>query len=129
MKISSVLVLFLIVLVAAVALVPAASTQTYQNVRMTVETDGSSLGKIVSVTTVPGIRSYSVTITRGTDAFPASAGDSIEDGDILILQGGAYADVQLSDRSASQMFGGGTDGLAVLFKKSGSSSGSVDEQV
>ena len=78
---------------------------------------------------MPEIGSYSVTITRGTDVFPASAGDSIEDGDILTLQRGAYADVSLSDRSASQMFGGGTDGLAVLFKKSGSSSGIVDEQV
>ena len=129
MKFSSGLVLYLIVLVAMIAIVPAASAQTYQNVEMTVDTDGSSLGKIVSVTTVPEIGSYSVTITRGTNVFPASAGDSIGDGDILTLQRGAYADVQLSDRPASQMFGGGTDGLAVLFKKSGSSSGNVDEPV
>ena len=130
MRFSFARVLFLIVLlVAAVAIVPAASAQAYQDVEMTIDTDGSSLGKIVSVTTVPEIGSYSVTITRGTDVFPASAGDVIEDGDILVLQRGAYADVSLSDRPASQMFGGGTDGLAVLFKKSGSSAGSADEQV
>ncbi len=120
--------LLIVLLVAAVAIVPV-SAQAYQNVEMTVDTDSSTLGKIVSVTTVPEIGSYSVTITRGTDVFPASTGDSIEDGDILILQRGAYADISLSDRSASQMFGGGTDGLAVLFKKSGSSAGSADGQV
>ncbi|WP_048150354.1 hypothetical protein [Methanolacinia paynteri] len=119
----------LIVLFIAVVVSAPVSAQTYQNIEMTVDTGGSSLGEIVSVTTVPEIGSYSVTITRGTEVFPVSAGDSIEDGDILVLQRGAYADVSLSDRPSSQMFGGGTDGLAVLFKKSGSSSDSVDEQV
>ncbi|PKG33953.1 hypothetical protein [Methanoregula sp.] len=111
-------VLFMVLLV----FVPVVTAQGAQNVYLTVQTDEVTLGRIVSVVMVPEIGEYSVVITRNMEARPAKAGDTILDKDIVTLQRGAFANIQLVDRSDVTMLGGGTDGLAARISRVGRAS-------
>lgn len=112
----------IILFMALLVFVPAVTAQGAQNVYLTVQTDESILGRIISVVTVPEIGEYSVVITRNMQARPAKAGDTLLDKDILTLQRGAYANIQLVDRPDVTMLGGGTDGLAALISRAGGAS-------
>lgn len=96
--------------------------QVPQNVFLTVQTDEAVLGRIISVIEVPDIGQYSVTITRGTSLRPAKAGDTLFSSDVITLQRGAFANLQLVDRAEPTMLGGGTDGLAARIRSAGPAS-------
>jgi len=108
-----------VLLTVLLVFVPAVTAQGAQNVYLTVQTDEVTLGRIFSVVTVPEIGEYSVVITRDMQALPAKAGDTLRDKDILTLQRGAYANIQLVDRPDVTMLGGGTDGLAARISRAG----------
>jgi hypothetical protein len=119
------IILFMALLVFA----PAVTAQGAQNVYLTVQTDESILGRIISVVTVPEIGEYSVVITRNMQARPAKAGDTLLDKDILTLQRGAYANIQLVDQPDVTMLGGGTGGLAALISRAGGASVTMQETI
>lgn len=112
----------IVLIMVLLVFIPAVTAQGAQNVYLTVKTDDVTLGRIVSVVTVPEIGEYSVVITRNMQARPAKAGDTILDKDVLTLQRGAYTNIQLVDRSEVTMLGGGTDGLAARISRVGGAS-------
>jgi hypothetical protein len=99
------------------------SGQGAQTILLTVQTDETILGRFTSLTQVPEIGAYSVTITRSMSVQPAKVGDILRHGDIITLQRGAFANIQLVDRTAPTMLGGGTDGLAARIERTGGTSG------
>jgi hypothetical protein len=109
-----------VILLALIALsVSPATGQAVQNTFLTVQTDETVLGRVVSVIQVPEIGQYSVTITRGTSVLPAKVGDTLLHNDVITLQRGAFADIQLVDRGDITMLGGGTDGMAARISRTG----------
>ena len=100
---------------------PAAG-QAGSQTTIQVYTDEDILGRIVSITADNEIGAYAITITRGMSVSPARVGDTLKHKDIITLQRGSYADIQLVDRSEKTMLGGSTGGTAVLIEKAGGSS-------
>lgn len=103
--------------------VSSAAAQTGSHTTLQVYTSEEVLGRIVSITSDSEIGAYSVTITRGTSVQPAGVGDTLRHKDIITLQRGSFADIQLVDRSDKTMLGGGTGGTAVLLERAGGGSG------
>jgi hypothetical protein len=111
---------FVLVMFALIALsVSPAAGQAAQNTFLTVQTDEAVLGRVVSISEIPEIAQYSVTITRGMSVQPAKVGDTLLHGDIITLQRGAFANIQLVDRADVTLLGGGTDGLAARITRTG----------
>ncbi|MDN7012526.1 hypothetical protein FGW20_05620 [Methanoculleus sp. FWC-SCC3] len=103
--------------------VPPAAAQAGSHTTLQVYTDETVLGRIVSITPASDVGAYSITITRGTSVQPAGVGDTLRHKDIITLQRGSFADIQLVDRSDTTMLGGGTGGTAVLIERAGGGSG------
>lgn len=103
--------------------VPPATGQAGSHTALQVYTDEEVLGRIVSITPASDVGAYSITITRGTSVQPAGVGDTLRHKDIITLQRGSFADIQLVDRSDATMLGGGTGGTAVLIERAGGGSG------
>lgn len=107
-------VLLGLLLICAPAAAQAASHTTLQ-----VYTDETVLGRVVSITPASDIGAYAITITRGTSVQPAMVGDTLRHKDIITIQRGSFADIQLVDRSDKTMLGGGTGGTAILLERAG----------
>ena len=103
--------------------VPPAAAQAGSHTTLQVYTSEEVLGRIVSITPASDVGAYSITITRGTSVQPAGVGDTLRHKDIITLQRGSFADIQLVDRSDATMLGGGTGGTAVLIERAGGGSG------
>ncbi|MDD3977161.1 MAG: hypothetical protein PHI15_03275 [Methanomicrobium sp.] len=102
--------------------IPLAAGQAVSQTTIQVYTDEDILGRITSITANNDIGVYSVTITRGMSVSPAQVGDTLKHKDVITLQKGSFADIQLVDRSEKTMLGGGTGGTAILIEKAGGSS-------
>ena len=117
--------LVLITLGILILCVSPAVAQSGSHTTIQVYTDEAVLGRIVSITSDSDIGAYSITITRGMGVFPAQVGDTLKDKDIIILQQGSYANLQLADRNDQTMLAGSPGGTAVLIEKAGSKPGSM----
>ncbi|SCL74582.1 hypothetical protein L21_0462 [Methanoculleus chikugoensis] len=113
----------LLILGLLILCVPPAAAQAGSHTTLQVYTSEEVLGRIVSITPASDIGAYSITITRGTSVQPAGVGDTLRHKDIITLQRGSFADIQLVDRSDKTMLGGGTRGTAVLIERAGGGSG------
>ena len=113
----------LLILGLLILCVPPAAAQAGSHTTLQVYTSEEVLGRIVSITPASDIGAYSITITRGTSVQPAGVGDTLRHKDIITLQRGSFADIQLVDRSDKTMLGGGTGGTAVLIERAGGGSG------
>jgi len=98
--------------------VPVAA-QAASHTTLQVYTDETVIGRIVSITPASDIGAYAITITRGTSVQPAVVGDTLRHKDIITIQRGSFADIQLVDRSDKTMLGGGTGGTAILLERAG----------
>ncbi|MCM2464764.1 hypothetical protein [Methanoculleus oceani] len=114
--------LLVIIGLLSICVLPAAG-QAGSHTTLQVYTDEEVLGRIVSITPASDVGAYSITITRGTSVQPAGVGDTLRHKDIITLQRGSFADIQLVDRSDATMLGGGTGGTAVLLERAGGGSG------
>lgn len=113
-----VLALFLICCGPVAAQAPSHTT-------LQVYTDETVLGSVISITPASDIGVYAVTITRGTSIQPAVVGDTLRHKDIITIQRGSFADIQLVDRSDKTMLGGGTGGTAILLERAGALPGQM----
>lgn len=117
-KISKMFLLAVILGLLMICILPV-SAQASSHTTLQVYTDETVLGRIASITPASDIGAYAITITRGTSVQPAMVGDTLRDKDIITIQRGSFADIQLVDRSDKTMLGGGTGGTAILLERAG----------
>jgi hypothetical protein len=113
----------LTVLLGLLLLCAPVAAQAASHTTLQVYTDETVLGRVVSITPASDIGAYAITITRGTSVQPAMVGDTLRHKDIITIQRGSFADIQLVDRSDKTMLGGGTGGTAILLERAGGSFG------
>ncbi len=109
----------LTVLLGLLLLCAPVAAQAASHTTLQVYTDETVLGRVVSITPASDIGAYAITITRGTSVQPAMVGDTLRHKDIITIQRGSFADIQLVDRSDKTMLGGGTGGTAILLERAG----------
>jgi hypothetical protein len=117
------LYLILLILLGLLLICAPAAAQASSHTTIQVYTDETVLGRIVSITPASDIGAYAITITRGTSVQPAMVGDTLRHKDIITIQRGSFADIQLVDRSDKTMLGGGTGGTAILLERAGAMPG------
>jgi len=103
---------------------PAAG-QAASHTTLQVYTDEEVIGRVVSLTPAEDIGAYAVSITRGTSVQPAAVGDRLYHKDVITIQRGSFAEIQLVDRSDVTSLGGGSGGTAVLLERAGAISGAT----
>lgn len=101
----------------------AVAGQAASHTTIQVYTDEMVLGRVTSITPASDIGAYAITITRGTSAQPAMVGDTLRHKDVITIQRGSFAEIQLVDRSDPTMLGGGSGGTAILLERAGSHAG------